>query len=223
MKEKAVIILSGGIDSSTLCYKYAPEYDVHGLSVLYGQRHSREIQSAKQIAERLNITHKIIDLTPLGELLSGSALTDRAVDVPEVPETVEHYNTLKSTIVPNRNAILLSVAIGYAGSIGAEKVYFGAHHSDRGVYPDCRKEFVDAFEIAERLANDNSKLTISAPFIDMDKSQIVALGNELGVPFKLTWTCYNGGEKHCGRCSSCKERKRSFIESGVEDPTDYEN
>ena len=101
-------------------------------------------------------------------------------------------------------------------------MFFGAHFSDRGVYPDCRKEFVEAFQNSERLATDNDKLVIDAPFVDIEKSEIIKLGVELGVPFKHTWTCYKGGERHCGVCSSCRERKRAFVESGVQDPTEYE-
>jgi 7-cyano-7-deazaguanine synthase len=149
-------------------------------------------------------------------------LTDSRVEIPYVPETVEHYETLKTTIVPNRNSIFLSIAIGYAVSLKANHVFFGAHHSDRGVYPDCRREFVEAFEEAEQLANDNSELVISAPFVDIDKSQIVKLGAKLGVPYGETWSCYKGGEMHCGVCSSCRERKRAFEEAGVADATEYE-
>jgi len=223
MNKKAVIIASGGIDSSTLLYKMVSEgFQIYDLTFIYGQRHLKEIEYAKAIARKLEIDHKVIDLSAMKILLSGSALTDSNVEVPEVPETADHYETLKSTIVPNRNAIFLSIAIGYAESIGANHVFFGAHFSDRGVYPDCRKEFVDAFQNSERLATDNPDLVIDAPFVDIDKSEIVKLGAELGVPFADTWTCYKGGERHCGVCSSCRERKRAFIESDIWDPTEYE-
>ncbi len=224
MEHKAVIIFSGGLDSTVLCYKAVSDnFDVHAITILYGQRHSREVEGAKKIAGILGINHRVIDLSNINELLQGSALTDSNIEVPEVPETTEHYETLKSTIVPNRNAIFLSVAIGFSESIKANHIFFGAHHSDRGVYPDCRKEFVEAFETAERLANDNPELSISAPFVEMDKSEIVTLGNKLGVPFEHTWTCYVGGELHCGVCSACNERKRAFREAGVTDPTVYES
>lgn len=223
MNKKAVIIASGGIDSSTLLYKMVSEgFQVYALTFIYGQRHLKEIDSAIQISEGLEILHKVVDISAMKELLLGSALTDSNVEVPEVPETADHYETLKATIVPNRNAIFLSIAIGYAESIGAHHVFFGAHFSDRGVYPDCRKEFVDAFQNSERLATDNPDLVIDAPFVEMDKSEIVKLGAELGVPFVDTWTCYKGGEVHCGVCSSCSERKRAFVESNIEDPTEYE-
>ena len=220
---KAVVIASGGVDSSTLLYKTVKEdYETYVLTFIYGQKHTREIKSAKKICEGLNVHHKVIDLSVLKDILSGSALTDSAVEIPEVPETAEHYETLKTTIVPNRNSIFLSIAIGYAVSIKANYIFFGAHHSDRGVYPDCRQEFVEAFEYAERLANDSTHLVISAPFVRMNKSEIVKLGAELGVPYKETWSCYKGGKIHCGVCSSCRERKRAFQEAGVFDPTEYE-
>ena len=137
------------VDSTVLCYKaVADGLEVHALTIIYGQRHVKEIESAKKTAGLLGISHRVVDLSNINELLQGSALTDSSVDVPEVPETTEHFETLKTTIVPNRNAIFLSVAIGYSESIKADNVFFGAHHSDRGVYPDCRKEFVEAFEKA---------------------------------------------------------------------------
>ncbi len=187
--QKAVAIVSGGIDSSTLLY---------------------------------NLAHKLIDISSIREILDSSALINPNVPIPEVPETVEHYDTLKATIVPNRNAIFLSLAVAYALKIGADSVFYGAHFSDRGVYPDCRKEFVDSFMHAERVATDNFKLTVEAPFVNVNKSDIVKLGNELGVPYHLTWSCYKGGPIHCGTCSSCRERKRAFLEAGVKDPTEYE-
>jgi len=220
---KAVVIASGGVDSSTLVYQTVKdEYKTYVLTFIYGQKHKREIESAKKICEGIKVHHKVIDLSVLKDVLSGSALTDSAVEIPEVPETAEHYETLKTTIVPNRNSIFLSIAIGYAVSIKANYIFFGAHHSDRGVYPDCRQEFVEAFEYAERLANDSTHLVISAPFVRMNKSEIVKLGAELGVPYKETWSCYKGGRIHCGVCSSCRERKRAFQEAGVVDPTEYE-
>lgn len=223
MSGKAVIIFSGGIDSATLLYSSIKKgFDVYCVTFIYGQKHRREIDSARNISGVLSVAHKVVDLSPLAELLTGSALTDESVEIPAVPETAEHFDTLKVTIVPNRNAILLAIATGYAVSMGADNVFFGAHHSDRGVYPDCRREFVESFQDSERLATDNPGLNVNAPFVDMDKSQIVYLGAELGVPFKDTWSCYKGGQVHCGVCSSCRERKRAFLESGVRDPTEYE-
>ena len=224
MSGKAVVIVSGGIDSTTLLYKTLKKgYKVSALTFNYGQKHVKEIESAKYFCEALDTPHKVVDLTSIKDLLSGSALTDPGVQIPNVPETAEHYDTLKATIVPNRNAIFLSIAVGFAVSTGSDHIYFGAHHSDRGVYPDCRKEFVEALQVTERLATDNPALEIDAPFVEVEKSEIVKLGAELGVPFEKTWTCYHGGGIHCGACSSCRERKRAFRESGVKDPTEYES
>lgn len=221
--KKAVIILSGGIDSSTLLYMALDRgLETHALTFIYGQKHSRETVCAQRICAALDARHMVVDLTGVAPLLRGSALTDSSVEIPDVPETDEHYETLKVTIVPNRNAIFLSLAVGYAVSIGCDTVMFGAHHSDRGVYPDCRREFVEAFEAAERLATGSPGLVIEAPFVGMDKSAIVSLGARLGVPYELTWSCYKGGEGlHCGVCSSCRERKRAFAEARVPDPTAY--
>ncbi len=221
--QKAVAIASGGIDSSTLLYKLTKDgFNVHALTFIYGQKHSREIQAAKDITSKLGIEHRIIDISSVRELLASSALVNPDIRVPEVPETVEHYETLKTTIVPNRNSIFLSLAIAYALNIGANHVFYGAHLSDRGVYPDCRKEFVNAFMHAERLATDNFELTIEAPFVNVNKSEIVKLGTKLGVPYQITWSCYKSGRLHCGVCSSCRERKRAFLEAEVSDATEYE-
>ncbi len=219
---KAVAIVSGGIDSCTLLYDLANHrFEIHALTFVYGQKHSKEIEAAKRITSNLEIDHKIIDISAVKEIINSSSLINSTLTIPEVPETVEHYDTLQSTIVPNRNSIFLSLAIAYAVNIGANHVYYGAHASDRGVYPDCRREFVDAFAHAERLATDNFELEVEAPFVNNKKSDIVRLGSKLGVPFGITWSCYQGGNTHCGTCSSCRERKRAFVEAGVEDPTEY--
>ncbi len=220
--ERAVVIVSGGIDSSVLLYDTLNKgFTVNCLTFLYGQKHRREVDSAVYICNLKGVPHKLIDLSSLKTVFSGSALTDDNVSIPEVNGITGSFNTLKTTIVPNRNSIFLSIAIGFAYSIGADTVFFGAHHSDRGVYPDCRKEFVQAFEIAERLANDRPSMSVKAPFIDLEKSEIVRLGSRLNIPFEKTWSCYKGGSEHCGSCSSCSERKRAFLESGIEDPTVY--
>lgn len=220
--KKVVAIVSGGIDSTTLLYKLVQDgYDVHALTVLYGQKHEREVESAKKITGHLNVRHKVIDLWEMGQVLK-SALTNPEITIPQVPSEAKFYDSLRVTVVPNRNAILLSIASGYAVSIGAKDVFYAAHYSDKGVYPDCRKEFVEAFQSAIRLGTDEKELNIHAPFIEMTKSQIVMLGTEIGVPYGVTWSCYNGMEKHCGLCSSCRERKRAFLEAGADDPTVYE-
>lgn len=220
--KKAVAIVSGGLDSTTLIYKLVNDgYEVHALTVLYGQKHEREVESAQRITQTLNVSHKVIDLWDLGQVLR-SALTTPEITIPQVPSEAQFYDSLKVTVVPNRNAILLSIACGYALSIGARDVFYAAHYSDRGVYPDCRREFVEAFQHTMRLSTDEKALNVNAPFVKMTKGQIVMLGSEMAVPYSLTWSCYKGGEKHCGLCSSCNERKRAFLEAGVDDPTVYE-
>lgn len=222
MSNSAVVIVSGGIDSSVLTFNAVNNgIKVYPLTFIYGQKHSKEINSAKKICKVLNLEPKIIDISSIKELLRGSALTDTSVAIPEVTAEAKNYETLKTTVVPNRNAIFLAIAVGYAESIGVNMVLYGAHHSDRGVYPDCREEFVNAFEIAEKIANDNEKLMIEAPFVNMDKSQIIKLGSSLEVPFSDTWSCYVGTDLHCGKCSSCRERMRAFNDAGVSDPTEY--
>lgn len=220
---KAVVMVSGGVDSSTLCYKAVREgYEVFPLTFIYGQKHEKEIRSSENICRKLGLTPNVVDLSSIRTLFGACALTDRDVGIPRVSATARNYETLSATVVPNRNAIFLSLAVAYSQNVGCDTVFYGAHHSDRGVYPDCRLEFVSAFEEAEKLATDNARLTIVAPFVDLDKSGIVRLGARLGVPFQDTWSCYVGSRMHCGTCSSCRERKRAFVEADIADPTEYE-
>lgn len=216
---KGVVILSGGLDSTTLLYWVIKEgYVPHVLSFDYGQRHRKELEFAAKTCKRLKAKHKIVDLTSVQELLQGSALISRDVAVPE-----EHYSheSQKATIVPNRNAIMLNIAIGYAISIGVEKIFYAAHYNDRAIYPDCRWEYVHSQNITARLAND-APIEIVAPFLRMSKADIVKLGVELGVPFESTWSCYKGGEKPCGLCGTCRERIEAFQINKLKDPADYE-
>lgn len=231
-RRKAVVILSGGIDSSTLLYwvvDHVPE--TYALTFDYGQRHTVETTAARKIVHHCRVLnalpkhkriyHEMVDISNIKSLLKRSALIDSNIPVPDLPEEPKYYNTLGTTVVPNRNAILLSLAVGKAITEGAALVVYGAHKSDRGVYPDCRAEFVKAFEIQARLANDTPELKVAAPFINWNKSQIVRIGHILHVPFDSTWSCYKGGAKHCGACSSCHERKRAFAQAGITDPTVY--
>jgi len=218
---KSVVIFSGGLDSSTLLYKLkAEDHNVYTISFIYGQKHSRELDSAKDISALLGVSHKIVDISSISSVLD-SALTNPNTKIPNVPASAQFYETLKTTVVPNRNAIFLSIATGYAQSIGAKNLYYAAHHSDRGMYPDCRPEFILQFEKLARLSLDNEEFHVESPFVNMTKGEIVKLGNELNVPFGLTWSCYEGGEKHCGSCSACRERKKAFDEAGINDPTVY--
>lgn len=217
---RTVAIVSGGMDSVTLAHLIVRETDpeLYLLSFDYGQRHAKELRCARECAERLHAEHEVADLSGLAPLLD-SALTDRNAEVPE-----GHYAspTMAATVVPNRNMIMLSVAVGWAVSIGADAVATGVHAGDHPVYPDCRPEFIDSLQKTARLGTGNPDFQVVAPFVHKSKSQIAALGALMGVPFEKTWSCYKGGEIHCGRCSTCGERRAALVEAGVEDPTEYE-
>lgn len=222
MTKKAIAIVSGGMDSVTLVAHLRNEgYDVEMICFNYGQRHSIELWHAMHIAVRFGIPHTVIDLSDLGSELSGSSLTDRSIPVPEGHYAAEN---MKQTVVPNRNAIMLSIAWGIAVARGAEVVATGIHAGDHAIYPDCREPFAKAFQKAMSLANEgfgNPDLKLSTPFVQKSKADIVTIGSELGVPFEMTWSCYNGGDIHCGRCGTCVERKEAFLLAKVEDPTVY--
>ena len=221
--KKAVLIVSGGMDSVTLAHRYHHlGYELVLLSFNYGQRHVKELESAKACAERLGAEHHLVDLSNITQLLPGSSLTDHQVEVPE-----GHYaaESMKATVVPNRNAIMLSVAWAHAVAIGADLVAFGAHGGDHFIYPDCRPVFFDALDKAFQVGNEgfgNPLLHLAAPYINASKADIAAEGATLGVPYELTWSCYKGGEVHCGKCGTCVERKEAFQLAGVNDPTEYE-
>ncbi|MBI4708105.1 MAG: 7-cyano-7-deazaguanine synthase QueC [Candidatus Omnitrophica bacterium] len=219
VSNKAVIILSGGMDSTTLLYDILNQgYEVYALSINYNQRHSKELEFARKTCKKLNIPHKIIDLIQAGkELLYRSALTSEDTQVPEGNYKEEN---MKLTVVPNRNMIFLSLAVGYAISLRAKKVFYGAHAGDHAVYPDCRKEFVEAMKRAISLA-DWEPVELEAPYLDLDKGDIVKKGAQLGVDYSLTWTCYKGQDKACGKCGACNERLEAFKKAGIPDPIIY--
>jgi 7-cyano-7-deazaguanine synthase len=209
------------MDSVTLAYLLDSEtYELHVLSVDYGQRHKKEISYARRCAEQLGAIFDIADMSQVGRLLSGSALTD---DV-EVPHGHYAAENMAVTVVPNRNAIMLSIAYGVAVAKEATLVACAVHAGDHFVYPDCRPEFVDAFDVMQRQAVagfGHPHLRLCAPFVEKTKAQIVGIGTALGVPYEDTWSCYEGGEIHCGLCGTCNERKEAFQQAGVPDPTEY--
>ncbi len=213
-----VVVFSGGLDSTVLLSHLLHErHTVRALSIHYGQRHARELQAAQTIARKLSVEHRIADLRGLAPLLSGSSLTSDDLPVPE-----GHYaeTSMKATVVPNRNMILLSVAAGWALSVGAEAVAYAAHGGDHAIYPDCRPEFADAVDAALRLA-DWKPMRLLRPFVGRTKADLVRLGAQLCAPLDLTWSCYCGGDLHCGRCGTCIERREAFHLAGVPDPTAY--
>jgi 7-cyano-7-deazaguanine synthase len=217
--QKVIVVFSGGMDSTTLLIHMRDAgHPVKAISINYGQRHVRELEAARQICAALDVEHVVADLTAINPLLGENSLSGRSVDVPE-----GHYaeESMKLTVVPNRNMIMLSVAIGWAISQEFDAVAYGAHSGDHAIYPDCRPEFADALDRAAQLC-DWRGIELLRPFVDLDKGDIARRGAELGVPFGLTWTCYKGGEKHCGKCGACTERREAFAKHGLDDPTEYE-
>ena len=224
----AVILFSGGLDSSTILalakdLGYAP----YVLSVSYGQRHSSELAAAKHIAKKMGvIQHEIVnlDLTRFG----GSALTDSAIDVPTTPSQDQE---IPITYVPARNTILLSLALGWAESLGGLDIFYGANAVDYSGYPDCRPEYVASFEAMANLAtkagvealNDDNRFRVHAPIIHMSKAQIIQLGSTLGLDYSQTVSCYQANDlgEACGECESCRLRQAGFKQAGVSDPTRY--
>jgi len=219
---KAIAIVSGGMDSVTLAHVLKAEgYVLHLLSFDYGQRHIKELDCAKRCAEVLGARWSLVDLSTVAPLMAGSALTD-AIPVPD-----GHYaaDNMRVTVVPNRNAVMLAIAYAAAVAQGADVVATGVHSGDHFIYPDCRPEFVQAFDAMERLATRGHAapgLRLYAPFVAMTKADIVRRGAALGVNYVATWSCYKGGAFHCGKCGTCVERKEAFELAGVVDPTIYQ-
>ncbi len=218
---KTIVICSGGLDSVSLAHKVADENELFGLvSFDYGQRHKKEVEFAARCADRLGVPHDLIDMRHIGEHLSGSALTDD-VDVPD-----GHYaeDSMKITVVPNRNAIMLAIAFGIAAAKGADAVATAVHGGDHFIYPDCRPEFIAAFEAMQKYALEGyADIRLYTPFVHIPKSAIVTVGAAHGTPFADTWSCYKGGEMHCGRCGTCVERQEAFALAEVVDPTEYDD
>jgi 7-cyano-7-deazaguanine synthase len=221
-KRHAVAIVSGGLDSVTMAYVlHAAGWQLTLLSFDYGQRHRRELACAEATARRLQVPHHLVDIAKVGGLLCGSALTDQAVAVPVGRYTDQ---SLRVTVVPNRNMILLAIATGMTIAHGATAVAFGAHAGKHPIYPDCGPDFVEGFHALAKVANRGflpAEFQILAPFLRHSKADIVRLGAQLAVPYDQTWSCYVGGEMHCGRCGTCTERRESFLLAGVSDPTRY--
>lgn len=217
-KKEVVVIMSGGMDSTVLlyqCLKYART--VRALGIDYGQRHRRELDYAQRTCESLRVPFRVVDLSALSAVLPGSSQTDISVPVPE-----GHYSeeTMKATVVPNRNMIMLSIAIGHAVAHKFHYVAFGAHAGDHTIYPDCREKFAVAMNRAARVC-DWTKVSLLRPFVTMSKADIASLGAELGVDFSKTYSCYKGEEKHCGKCGTCVERREALYLAGITDTTMY--
>ena len=216
---KVLVVCSGGLDSVTLAYRVAKEKTLTRLlSFDYGQRHRKELDSAARCARALGVPHSVIDISHVGSFLSGSALTGD-IDVPD-----GHYaeDNMKVTVVPNRNAIMLAIAFGVAAADGSEAVAIAVHGGDHFIYPDCRPDFIESFEIMQRHALEGyADIRLYTPYAHVSKSAITAEGLNLGVPYAETWSCYKGGDLHCGRCGTCVERREAFELAGGDDPTIY--
>jgi len=216
-KEKVVLILSGGLDSTTLLYDLIDRgYDVRAVSFNYSQRHVRELKMARKTCKSLKIPHTVLSLKVLNQI-APSCLTRKDWDVPE-----GHYEdeSMKQTVVPNRNMVMLSLATSYAIGIGAKRLFYGAHSGDHALYPDCRKDFIDKMKEVIKIC-DWSPVELEAPYWNMDKGDIVMRGLKLGVNYKNTLTCYKGGKKSCGKCGSCTERLEAFKKANSDDPIEY--
>lgn len=224
---KAVVVISGGLDSSTLLHlihQRYPSYEIHGISFDYGQRHKKELEFARRQCSSIDAEHKVVKMDFLTDLFkdSGSSLvTD--TDVPE-----GHYGeeSMKQTVVPNRNMIMLSIAAGYAVSIGARILATGVHAGDHFIYPDCRPEFIDLVGRAVYSGNEgfvNETFELLTPFLYKTKNDIAAKAFALHVDIANTWSCYKGSDLHCGKCGTCVERLEAIASTGKEDPTPYED
>jgi len=218
--KKGVVLISGGLDSSTVAYYARKECnELYALTLNYGQAHKRELESAKTIAKMLGVVdHKILNL-PLNEI-GGSSL----FNTDEIP--TEEVDGIPSTWVPQRNAIFLAVAYGYAEVNECNAIYMGVSNMDYSGYPDCRPEFIEAMDIALNLASkdyveNGNRITIRTPIIGLTKKETIELGFELGVPYEFTWSCYKGGDRACGLCPSCRLRLEAFKQVGIQDPIDY--
>lgn len=213
-----VALYSGGLDSTTLLYDLrAQGHTLHALGIDYGQRHARELAAAERGAADLGVPYQAVSLRGLLPLLAGSSQTDPAIPVPH-----GHYAdpTMRATVVPNRNLLLLSVAAAGAISLGADAVAYAAHAGDHPVYPDCRPAFVEAARAVLALVH-YTPVALLAPYLGLTKADLVRRGTDLGVPYADTWSCYEGGALHCGRCGTCVERREAFVLAGRSDPTVY--
>lgn len=217
MKKDSVLILSGGMDSVTLLYDYQERIAL-AVSFDYGSNHNaREIPFARLHCQRLGIPHVVIPLAFMAEHFKSSLL--EGADA--IPEGNYDDANMQSTVVPFRNGIMLSVAVGMAESAGLSHVMMANHGGDHAIYPDCRPEFVDAFSEAARTGT-YAGVTLLSPYTHFSKTDIARRGRELGIDYSETWSCYKGGEVHCGRCGTCVERREALAEAGIADTTEYE-
>jgi len=214
---KTLVVLSGGIDSTVLTYDYINAgRDVYAISFDYGQRHNKELECAAITCEKLGIPQKIVDITEIKDIMYSSALTGNGT----VPEGHYEDASMKSTVVANRNSILINLAMAYAITQDINRVAYAAHGGDHAIYPDCRPEFVLALKALAAKVH-YTPIYIEAPYLMWRKEDIVKRGIELKVPFIDTWSCYKGDKLHCGKCGTCVERLEAFKLNNIKDPVKY--
>lgn len=221
MPKRAVVLLSGGLDSLTTLYVALRDgYQAAALTLDYGQLHQREIACARTNAESLAIPHQVVHF---GLPWKGSSLLDTAIPVPLGRTLESMHGAIPSTYVPARNTIFLALAASYAETLKAEAVFIGANALDYSGYPDCRPDFFDAMQKSLNLGTktgvEGLRLTLQVPLLHLTKAEIIQLGQGLGVPFERTWSCYQGGEKPCGACDACLLRAKGFQAAGIPDPS----
>ncbi len=215
--EKAIVAFSGGLDSATLLYWAAKRYDVTALTFDYGSKHNKqEYAAAKELVRRLDVPHIFVPLPFVNEFFNSDLLKSGG----EIPEGHYEDSSMRTTVVPFRNGIMLSIAVGIAESMKTKTVLYAAHAGDHEIYPDCRPSFLAAMSEAARVGT-YINVQIEDPFVHLNKKDIVLTGHELGVPFEITYSCYKGGELHCGKCGTCVERREAFELAGLPDPTRY--
>lgn len=217
MTKDTLMVVSGGMDSTTMLYEYADRIAL-AITFNYGSNHNaREIECARYNCERLGIELVVVDMPFVGQLFESSLLSGADA----IPEGNYDDDNMRSTVVPFRNGIMLAVAAGLAESRGLKHLMMANHGGDHAIYPDCRRGFVDAMSraIAE---GTYDRITIDAPYTDITKTDIARRGAALGIDYSHTYSCYKGGEKHCGRCGTCTERRQAFADAGLPDPTEYE-
>ena len=218
-KPRAVVLLSGGMDSCVCAVLAVRDYDAAAVHISYGQRtEERERQSFLAVCDRLNIRDRLVVRNEALRAIGGSALTDEGI---AIPQSAVVGDGVPVTYVPFRNAHFLAVAVSWAEVLGAEKVYIGAVEPDSSGYPDCRPAYYKAYNEVVKTGTKDGRIEVVTPLIAMRKTEIVRLGLELGAPFDLTWSCYSREDKACGVCDSCVLRLRAFQDAGVEDPIPY--
>lgn len=216
--KKITLIYSGGSDSFTLLHHALNQnFSVDCITFNYGQKHVKEIDFAISVCKELNLKHTLIDIGDPSAIFGSSSLVDRDN---KIPYGSYKEDSMKSTIVPNRNMIFISYAIAYSIANKINEVWYGAHAGDHFIYPDCRPEFLQSMDVAAGLC-DPSEVSVKGPFINFNKGQIFKIGIDLGVDYSKTWTCYEGQESACGKCGSCVERLEAFADNNTSDPINY--